>query len=134
MSSEKFNIAKFLIEQKCNLDHQDDEGSTALMYLLDGYCDENKELYNELIQLIIAQGAKLDPVDVYGNQALWVGLLNPRVPIEILELLLKNGADMHHKNNVNKSPYDAVKEYNFEDLNELFKNISNLFQNIQETS
>lgn len=121
ISCKKYSIAKFLIKQKCNFNHQDDRGNTVLMYLLGGYNNDNNKLYDKLIHLVVNQGAMLDLTDIHGNQALWVGLLNAKIPLDILELLLKNGADMHHKNNVGKSPYDAVKEYDIEELNNLFQ-------------
>lgn len=116
----KYGIAKFLIEQKCNLDYQDDTGSTALMYMLDRYNDNNV-FYDELIYLIINKGANVELYDQHGNQALWIAVMNAKVPLNIIELLLQKGSDVYHKNNVQKSPYDLVQEFEIEELTDIFK-------------
>ena len=120
ISSNKYDIAKFLIEQNCNLDNVDDMGNTALTYLLSGYNNDNKNLYDEMIGMLLEKGVNIDLEDKHHNQALWVALLNAKIPLSIIKRLLDMGADPHHKNQVGKSPYDMVKNYNVPEINDLF--------------
>lgn len=120
-SSRKYNIARFLIEQDCNLNYQDEEGSTILMYFIFSYNNENKDIYGKLIDLLIEKKVNLNLVDKYGNNVLWYAYGNATIPLNILELLLKNGSNPYHKNKVNKSTYDYVLKDNIEDIKELFK-------------
>jgi ankyrin repeat protein len=121
LTSDKYDIAKFLIEQECNLIHQDDRGNTILHYLLGGYNNENKEIYDELLELLLEKNIRLDLGDEHGNQPLWVTVLNAKVPLSVVNKLLEMGADPHHKNKAGRSPYDMVKKYDIKELNEIFE-------------
>ena len=121
ISSEKYDIAKFLIEKECNLDHQDDRGHTALDYLLGGYNDSESKLYDELLDGLLKKDIDLSLENKYGNQALWTAVKNAKIPLKIIEKLLKKGAEPHHKNASDTSPYDMVQIYNIKELSNLFK-------------
>jgi ankyrin repeat protein len=122
ISHRKYDIAKFLIEKECNINNQDERGYTALDYLLSGYNNENKEIYNELIELLLEKDINLELEDYeYGNTPLMEATTNAKVPLHILEKILKKGADPHHKNKAGRSPYDMVKKYDIKELNEIFE-------------
>ncbi len=117
ISHRKYNIAKFLIENECNLNHQDKEGFTALHYVLKSRREEEVALADMLIE-------KMDDIDIedsYGNTPLWYAVKNPKISLEIIKKLLEKGADPYHKNNVGKTPLDVVKRLNIPELNEIFK-------------
>ncbi len=117
LTSKKYDIAKFLIENECNLNHQDKEGFTALHYILKSRREEEVALADMLID-------KMEDIDIednYGNTPLMEATMNPKVPFEIIKKLLEKGADPYHKNKAGRSPYDMVKEFNIPELNEIFK-------------
>ncbi len=117
LTSKKYDIAKFLIENECNLKHQDKEGFTALHYILSSKIEEMVKLADMLIE-------KMDDIDIedsYGNTPLWYAVKNPKISLEIIKKLLEKGADPYHKNNVGKTPLDVVKRLNIPELNEIFK-------------
>ena len=116
-SRDKYTIAKFLIENKCNLNHQDKKGLTALHYILSSRIDEKITLADILIDNM----EDIDIEDNYGNTPLWYALKNPKIPMKIIEKLLKRGANPYHKNNVKKTPLDVVKRLNNPELNNIFK-------------
>ncbi len=118
LSDEEYDIAKFLIEKECNLDNQDDRGYTALHYILGSRKERDYELLDELLEK--NPNLELED-DKYGNTPLMEAVLNPKIPLSILEKLLKRGADPHHKNKTGNSPYDMVKKYNIPELNEIFE-------------
>ena len=116
-SRDKYTIAKFLIENKCNLNHQDKKGLTALHYILSSRIDEKITLADILIDNM----EDIDIEDNYGNTTLMEAVVNPKITLEIIEKLLKKGANPYHKNKAGHSPYDKVIEYNIPELNNIFK-------------
>jgi len=117
ISSEKYDIANFLIKQKCNLDNQDDRGYTALHYIL---ASKDKQDY-ELIDNLLEQNPELELKDYeYGNTPLIEAVMNAKIPLSILEQLLKKGANPHHENKSKMSPYKLVLRYNIKELLDLF--------------
>lgn len=71
---------RILIKEECNLDYQDKNGFTILIYFVSNYDNEKKDLYEELIYLLIEKKVKVDLIDKYGNDVLWYAL-------EILKVL-----------------------------------------------
>lgn len=116
-AKEKVNIAKFLIENECNLNHQDKEGFTALHYVL----KSRREDEVVLADMLIDKMDDIDTEDNYGNTPLMEATMNPKVPLKIIEKLLKKGADSYHKNKAGRSPCDMVKEFNIPELTEIFE-------------
>ena len=121
ISSRKYDIAQFLIENECNLDNQDDRDNTALIYLLTGYNDDDKEIYDNLIDRLLEKDIDLNLKNKYANQALWCAVMNAKVPLEVIGKLLEKGGDPHHKNRAGRSAYDMVKVFNIPELNEMFE-------------
>jgi len=118
ISDEKYNIAKFLIEKKCNINNQDERGYTALDYLLSSKNEKNIELINLLLDA--SPNLELEDFE-YGNQPLWTAVMNAKVPLPTTKRLLEMRADPHHKNKAGRSPYDMIKEYNISEINEIFE-------------
>jgi len=61
----------------------------------------------ELMEELIKKGVDIHLSDRGGNQPLWYAAVKNRGfgrTLDLVEVLLRAGADMHHKNNVDKTP------------------------------
>jgi ankyrin repeat protein len=110
-------IALFLIANGINVNIQDKRGQTALHYTA---------VYNqlELAKKILLNGGDLSIVDIYGNQPLWTAVFNDKGKsdrIEFVKLYIEKGADINHKNTVDKSPRDIVTIAGYENLKSVMK-------------
>jgi hypothetical protein len=96
-------VKKLLSERpKININIQDEEGSTALMYA----CEEGMEEY---IKLLVEAGANLNLQDMYGETALRK-VDNPisiNIAQRITKYLIEKGADPHIKAKDGFSPLSA---------------------------
>jgi len=84
------DMAKFLVEHGANVNLQDKQGQTALM--IAAY--RSVELFN----LLLSKGADIKVKDQEGKTAFthaWVGVLSEEVPLDVVETLLKKGADVN---------------------------------------
>lgn len=110
-------LSDYLIASGINLIHQDKKGQTALHYCA---------FYNKIDlarKIIETDNNSVAIEDKYGNQPLWTAVFNDygrNERIEIIEMLIKNGADIYHKNKVNQSPYTIVIEEPYVNLYKLF--------------
>lgn len=77
----------------------------------------------ELMSQLIKKGVDIHLSDEAGNQPLWYAAIKNRGfgrTLDLVEVLLKAGADMHHKNNVNKTPKMIAESLNDTELLKLF--------------
>ena len=79
--------------------------------------------YNNIVivRLLIESRVNINELDKYGNNALWTATFNARGYYEVVELLLRNGADINSVNNAGRSPLDFAKQINDTNLVELMK-------------
>lgn len=105
-------IAELLIANGINVNHQEKKGQTPLHYAA---------LYKttEIAEKILENGGKIHIADDYGNEPLWTAVFNARGEYNIVKIFLRHGANAHHKNNSNRSPYDFAVQIKDEKLLEL---------------
>ena len=108
-ANNKVDIAADLVERGIDLNYQDTDGATALNYCIE-YNDETTAT------LLIQQNININIEDKYGNQALWYAVFNARGEYNLVNLLLANGADAHHKNHAGRSPLDFASQINDREL------------------
>ena len=114
VSNNNEEMALLLLEHGADGSIQDNDGFTSLHYSI---------IYNMLniAKVILEKTPKvLHLENKYGNQPLWVAVMNGEIPPEFITYLLKNGADKDHKNINNFSPFDLAKEYNIKEFTSLF--------------
>jgi ankyrin repeat protein len=102
-----------ILQAEVPLDHQDDNGQTALQYAI-------SRGMNDLAASIVNKGANLNCLDKYGNDALWTAVLYPRPSLTLIELLIKKGADPHRKNSAGRSSADMAVTKNNQAMMVLF--------------
>lgn len=90
-----------LIEGGVPLDHQDDNGQTALQYAI-------ARSESAIAHRLLAMGANPNITDKYGNNALWTAVMNPRPDTNLAKTLFEYGVDPHHRNNAGRSAADMV--------------------------
>lgn len=117
----RYEVAKFLINNGANLDNRDSSSSTALLYA--AYMG-----FSDIAKLLIDGGANIDAVDFEGNTALHFAIEGGH--IDIIELLLFAGADINRKDFNGKSPFDLARHHpKSEEINRL---IGESLYNIKE--
>lgn len=108
-------MAILLIDRGIDVNSKDKNGQTILHYAA---------LNNQLAvaNAALNKGASLGIEDAHGNEPLWTAVFNDKGRndrIEIIELFLKHGADVNHKNKVGKSPKDIVTIAGYNNLKAL---------------
>jgi len=108
-------ISLLLIDQGIDVNLQDKNGQTILHYAA---------LNNQLAvaRSALKNGAKLSIQDIHGNQPLWTAVFNDKgrnERIEIIGIFLEWGADVNHKNKVDKTPKDIVRIAGYSNLKPL---------------
>lgn len=99
-------MIKWALENGANLNHQDKNGFSALHFAV-------QEQHIEIINCLLSNKINIDLQDRYGNTALWRAVMND-VSIEIISLLLKNGANPNLQNHSEVAPIDLVDEEDLE--------------------
>lgn len=101
-------ISLMLNDGNTNINLQDRLGYTALHYAAQDYSED-------ICNILLEHGAEVDLQDIHGNTPLWKAIFNSKGRPEVIQLLLKYGADKHKKNKSDKSPYDlanTIANYN----------------------
>lgn len=125
-------IAKVLLENGADVNYryQSDQLKTVLHFAA---MDEQYEM----LKLLIAFTPDINVRDVFGNNPLWTAAYTNN--LDMIELLLKHGADAFTQNRVgeilvgknkmpigkNHSPYSAALEDDYQEQVELFKKYGN---------
>ena len=99
----KIKIIKFLIDSKVDINAQNDNNDTALIYAA-------RSQIEEITQLLLARQANTDIQNEEGNTALIYAVQNKRA--EIVKLLLASGADIYIKNNYGHTALSYAKQAN----------------------
>jgi ankyrin repeat protein len=108
------DFAKELIRCGIDVDRQDQNGATPLVYAASlGRTDVAK--------VIRGAGGRLDIADKHGNQPLWYAVGHPRSDTELIEFLIREGADPNYKNRYGKSPLSIARERKLESLRSILE-------------
>ncbi len=96
------DACKLLIANGAEIDAQDEDGLTPLMFAtLDGQ--------QEVVELLIREGARLNQIDEEGETALHYAAKYGQN--KIAELLIANGAELNIRDYCGQTPLDSVGDY-----------------------
>ena len=109
--SESEELIKFLIKNGADVNAKNDEGITPLHIVL----------YPEIAQILIAHGAVINAVSKNGDTPLHVMAAEGDQTLDVVELLLENGADKSIKDKQGKTAFDIAKSRDEEGLMEILK-------------
>ncbi len=104
------DTALLLLENGADGAVQDKNGFTPLHYAAE------YNMYNVAKRILEKQPKSIDVENKYGNQPLWTATHNATIVNNagkydsMLQLFLKHGADIHHKNKANMSPIEIVSD------------------------
>ena len=97
-----------VINRGINVLQKDKDGWTCLH----AYCYSH-EINEEVIQLCLSKHVDINAKSYMGNTALHFALLCPNNTIETIKILIKNGANIHLKNESGYQQYYRYEFYNF---------------------
>ena len=101
--SENIELLNWLIKNNANINHQDENGYSALHFV----AQEKKAKSTELL---LNQNAETELKDKYLNTPLWTAVMNAKENLSIVELLLKNNANLDNQNSANRSPREMAEK------------------------
>lgn len=115
ISEANHDVTDLLLERGADVTTQDHNGATALHYAVEyNACD--------VAEALLRRDRKvLTLIDKQGNQPLWTAVFNARGNYEMVNLLLRHGADVMHKNNVDASPLDLAKRMGDDALTQILE-------------
>lgn len=103
----------YFISKSKNIDHQDDNGQTALQYMI------SRSMFG-FAEDLLKKGASTSLIDKYGNDALWTSVLNPRPNIKLIKALVELGANPTRKNLAGRSSLDMARTKNNKAMLDIF--------------
>ena len=109
---------KELISSGADINHKDKNGWTPLHFAAQAKA-------STVALLLIDAGAEIDAQNIHGNTPLWVAIINYKGDdSNVIELLLKRGANPHIKNNAGKTPIELAKLIANYDVAKYFNNLT----------
>ena len=104
------SIVKMLIERGADVNTKDkDRHWTALHFAAQSQRDD-------IVKALLDHGADADPMDTFGNTALWVAVMNASSNLDVVRRLVQSGADPNRKNKAGVSPIDIAKQSGRDDI------------------
>lgn len=106
------------LDEKLDVNLQDDNGLSPLHFAA-------QERHLSIVEFLLSAGADPNRYDAHGNGPLWTAIMNTRREgYEVVEALLKHGADRHHRNKHGRTCFEMA--------NTIAHGLEKLFEEIKE--
>lgn len=102
-SVENMDMITWLVENNANIDHQDRNGYSALHFIA-------LERNEKAAAYLLSKNAKTELKDCHGNTPLWAAVMNAKDDLSVVELLLKNNANLNNVNIANRTPREIAEK------------------------
>src|ERR1051325_1833617 len=103
-------IVSMLLERGADVNAQDKGRHwTALHFAAQSQRDD-------IVKVLLENGARVDPVDTFGNTPLWVAVMNTLSRLDVVRRLVESGADPNRKNQAGVAPIDIAKQSGRNDI------------------
>lgn len=109
------NIVKALLSAGANVNIHESSGWTALHFAAQAYS-------YEITKILLESSAEVDAIDNQGSTPLFRSLFGSKGRGEVIELLLRNGADRNKQNTSGNSPLKLAEQVTNFNLKEFFQN------------
>lgn len=106
--------AKTLISRGANVNLKDNNGWSPLHFAVNEY-------HLEIAKLLVESGAEINAKDSYGNTVIWRAVFASKGRGEIIDVLLKNGANPDIKNNSGVSARSLAETIGNYDVSKFLK-------------
>ncbi|ENA1795527.1 ankyrin repeat domain-containing protein [Flavobacterium psychrophilum] len=110
--AENIELIVWLLEKNANVNHQDNIGYSALHFVA-------QERRTKSAEYLLAQNAQTELKDKYENTPLWTAVMNAKENLSIVELLLKNKANLDNINKANRTPRQMAEKILGEEFQKL---------------
>lgn len=100
--NENYKIVELLLNKGANVNLHDKRAAWTALHFAAQACRL------DLVELLVKFEADIEAQDIYGNTPLWRAVFSSTGNGDVIELLLRAGANRHKKNNSGVSPYDLA--------------------------
>ena len=99
--AKNLELVSWLVGKGALVEHRDKLGWSALHYAAQGH-------QASILEVLLSVHPDIDLQDQYGNTPLWRATFDSKGEGDLIELLLRAGANPHVKNHSGISPYDLA--------------------------
>jgi ankyrin repeat protein len=115
--AENMELINWLIENNAKINHQDKKGYSALHFVAQ---EKNKKA----AEYLLSKGSETEVKDIHQNTPLWTAVFNAKEDLSIVELLLKNNANLDTINLSNRTPREMAEKMLGEEYQELKRKLN----------
>lgn len=107
-------VVRWLLANGAKVDHADRAARYTALHF------STQDQRRELVEILLAAGASIDPLDAYGNSPLWRAVMNSRGDLDLIRILVSKGAKPDLENKRGVSPRKLAKTIGSEPILAIF--------------
>jgi uncharacterized protein len=115
--AENMELITWLMEKRANINHQDKNGYSALHFAA-------QERRIKATEYLLLNGAEKEINDIHQNTPLWTAIFNAKKDLSVVELFLKNNANLDNINLLNRTPREMAEKMLGQEYQELKRKLN----------
>jgi ankyrin repeat protein len=115
--AENMELINWLIENNADINHQDKKGYSALHFVA-----QEKKI--KATEYLLSKGSETEVKDIHQNTPLWTAVFNAKDDLSIVELLLKNDANLDNINLSKRTPREMAEKMLGEEYQKLKRKLN----------